>query len=648
MKRVARLAVLLAALAPTMFAAPVSSGISSYTDEQAGYAIDYPVQATLVAGLDAALGYNTVFIGFPSENGGEFTDVIITVHDNAGRAPVDVFARERLGLSRDAPGRVRGKWINGMPALLADRPSPLAGEDAAVALVEGDAVIIRIALSGGGVDGPIEPPPEHVDWFNQIVHSIRRVPRQAPQVQPPVAGPDAGPPPPATIFQMPFSVPVETYFAEQYGVAVTNTAYGVRNLGLEHRRTCFGVDWPRLLHAGVDWFRVDQLFSTPTDVFSVADGVVAWYDPNYNNYPGKVVIVQHPLGDGRDLYSVYAHLGPDVSVTQGQIVFRGQRVGSLLYQGDNTHLHFELRYFLDGRNIYGPFTNCNSATLIAGRGYTYRVHPDHFPAPDAGYVDPIAFITASSGTHSTDGISSAAPSVVTSTLRVAGMPLTIAFKDGRAVLVEGSGASVLPDVSLAQPADALIATPMFTPTAFVHLPLIVRNYPKQEPACVEGQQLLLNTGLEDGPSSAPWVQSSNGAADLIQEDRPYSGVYGLWFGGRDLADEEALQSFVLPYYTEGMTVTFQRYVTTAEIQPVPYDVFEVVMENAAGVEVTPRLVLDNTAPQRDQWAEETFVLAGMESLGGRRLQLSLKGSTDASLLTSLFVDEVAIEAHCAP
>ncbi len=648
MKRLPIVALLLISFAASASASPAYDGVSTYTDAQAGYAIDYPAQAILSSGQDAALGFNTVFINFPSESGSEFAGVTIAVFNNPDREPIDVFARQRFGLHRDAPGRVRAEWIGDMPALLAQRPSPLVGEDAAGALIEGDGVIIRIALFGGGVDGPIEPPTAHFDWFNQIVHSIRRVPRQMPPAQVAMPDPNAEPPA-ATTFQMPFNIPVTTLYGEQYGVAVSNTAYGVRNLGLEHRRTCFGVDWPRLLHAGIDWFRSDGQYQISTDVLAVADGVVDWYDPAYNNYPGKVVIVRHRLADGREVYSMYAHLGPDVSVVPGQIVFRGQRIGSLLYQGDNTHLHFELRYFLDGRNIYGAYTNCNSPTLVAGRGYTYRIHPDDFPVPGAGYVDPFAFIAANGG--STTGMAppvSSIASIVTSTLRTAASQPSIVDKAGSPTLLAAPIES--PDSLPVEPPPmstaVLTATDTFTPTTFVHLPVIIRNHPKQEPACSEGQQLLTNTGLEDGPASAPWVQSSNGTADLIQEDRPYAGAYSLWFGGRDIADEEALQSFVLPHYTEGITLTFRRYMTTTETEPIPYDVFEVVIESAAGVEVTPRLVMDNTAAQPDQWVAETIVVSGMASLGGQRLRLSLKIATDVALPMSVFIDEVELVTRC--
>jgi len=105
---------------------------------------------------------------------------------------------------------------------------------------------------------------------------------------------------------------------------------------------------------------------------------------------------------------------------------------------------------------------------------------------------------------------------------------------------------------------------------------------------------------------------------------------------------------VLPHYTGGITLTFQRYLTTTETDPAPHDIFEVVIENANGVEVTPRLVMDNTAAQADQWITETVALAGMQPLGGQRLRLSLKIATDASKPTSFFVDNLNLTTHCAP
>ena len=146
--------------------------------------------------------------------------------------------------------------------------------------------------------------------------------------------------------------------------------------------------------SAVDLYRLDGADAADTLLVAVADGTVAYYDPGYASYPGRVVILSHPLSDGRVIYSMYAHLG-SVLVTQGQIVARGQPIGTVLYQAGDSHLHFEMRWFLDGSQIYPSGTSCNG--IVYGRGYTYLTHPDDFPALDQGYVDPDAFIQARGG-----------------------------------------------------------------------------------------------------------------------------------------------------------------------------------------------------------------------------------------------------------
>lgn len=75
---------------------------------------------------------------------------------------------------------------------------------------------------------------------------------------------------------------------------------------------------------------------------------------------------------------------------------RGQRLGTVLDQSDNSHLHWEIRYFADGNNIYPNYPNCNGASA-PGRGYTYPEHPDNFPSSTAGYTDPFTFVTNHAG-----------------------------------------------------------------------------------------------------------------------------------------------------------------------------------------------------------------------------------------------------------
>lgn len=184
------------------------------------------------------------------------------------------------------------------------------------------------------------------------------------------------------------------------GKLIEDTGYDVQNPDLKGG-TCFGVAWEKLWHAGQDLYRTDGKSTAGAEVTAVADGVVAYANPDLN-YPGLVVIVEHETEGGK-LYSVYAHLDDNsLQVSKGQQVKRGDKLGAVLKQaytgrfpaqhpsGDDSHLHFELRRFLNARNIYPNAPACNG--LVAGRGYTYPDRPGEFPTADAGYVDPAEWV----------------------------------------------------------------------------------------------------------------------------------------------------------------------------------------------------------------------------------------------------------------
>ena len=180
------------------------------------------------------------------------------------------------------------------------------------------------------------------------------------------------------------------------GRLIEDTNYDVQNPDLKGN-TCFGAAWEKLWHAGADLYRTDGKSTAGAEVTSVADGTVAYANPDIN-YPGLVVIVEHKEA-GDTLFSVYAHLDDNsLAVSKGQHVKRGDKLGAVLRQaytgrfpeqhksGDDSHLHFEMRKFLNGRDIYKRAPDCNG--LVAGRGYTYPEHPGQFPKADEGYVDP--------------------------------------------------------------------------------------------------------------------------------------------------------------------------------------------------------------------------------------------------------------------
>lgn len=203
-----------------------------------------------------------------------------------------------------------------------------------------------------------------------------------------------------------FSLPLGLRDGVSYGPRINyrneklieDSEYGVKNPDMQGI-TCFGLDWAKIYHAGEDWYRQDGKSTSGAEVTAVGDGIVKYIA---YNFPGAVILVRHRLPpDGQQkIFSLYGHLDPNsVQVSVGQIVERGQKLGSILlqyYDGhytdyhDDSHLHFEMRDFYDGSNIYPDFPYCNG--YIPGRGYTYPQQPDVFPSTSIHYTDPIAFV----------------------------------------------------------------------------------------------------------------------------------------------------------------------------------------------------------------------------------------------------------------
>jgi murein DD-endopeptidase MepM/ murein hydrolase activator NlpD len=195
---------------------------------------------------------------------------------------------------------------------------------------------------------------------------------------------------------------------DKAGKLIEDTSYGIRNPDMGGG-TCFGVNWSRIYHAGEDLYAGQAGSSQSTqnaEVRAVADGFVK-FAPTSFNFPGFVVVIEHTLRSGEKIYSLYAHLKGPLNVKAGQKVSRGQVIGRVMYlpysgnypryhtSVDDSHLHFELRQFYSGANIYPyPYGYCNKASNVPGVGYTYPSGPDKFPSASQHYLNPPTFIAA--------------------------------------------------------------------------------------------------------------------------------------------------------------------------------------------------------------------------------------------------------------
>jgi murein DD-endopeptidase MepM/ murein hydrolase activator NlpD len=85
-----------------------------------------------------------------------------------------------------------------------------------------------------------------------------------------------------------------------------------------------------------------------------------------------------------------------MQVRPGQPVSRGQVIARIHDQGLNSHLHWEIRNFMDGTTLFptgtaGARGTCNGH--VVGVGYTWDDEPRRANPVFYGYTDPIAFVT---------------------------------------------------------------------------------------------------------------------------------------------------------------------------------------------------------------------------------------------------------------
>lgn len=397
-----------------------NDGWRTYTSADAAYAFDYPDGTLITESEDASQPFRIVYAQFLLTDTLDYQGVSVMTLDNPEGSDLTAFAAARgansLSVLRVEAASINsnGREDNGRETIWLERDWALGDGDKYTVLIAGDRVVYRINLYGGGIGGPVEPTPQVEAIFNRLVASFRVLPQPL-QPKPIIAQPLSAQaePPVATVFTYPMHSAAGVVYGIPTGIVISDThmewlGYAIRNLD-QWRVKCYGVDWSRMLHAGEDWYRLDGANTAGAPVYAVADGVVAKHNPGIS-YPGNVVVIRHRLPDGRNIYSMYGHV-TNVQVVEGQMVSRGQQIATVLSQGYtgrtasqhpsyDSHLHFEMRWFPDGTNIYVPGTNAYGynypacAYAYPGRGYTYRIHPDDYPYPAAGYVGPTEFIAA--------------------------------------------------------------------------------------------------------------------------------------------------------------------------------------------------------------------------------------------------------------
>ena len=569
-----------------------TSGWTAYINEEAGFQLLVPPQAHLTAGQNAADPYPTVNLAFSLPGAAGYQGMVIETLPNPDHAAPP--------LALNAPALVPAQvgQVDGFEGVLPERGTQIT-QVAAV----GDVLYLLAEVIGPNAE---EVDPAALDLFRQIAATLqpldagpsgKRMASGAAQAD---SSSSTMQPQASDVFFTPLGTADSRTYAPHIlydgsGNLIEDTRYGVKNPDLYRPYTCFGPSWDQIYHAGVDLYRVDGQSAYGAQVTAVADGLVEDFNPAWN-YPGEGVVVKHWLTSGQPIYSVYMHV-ENVAVVIGQPVSRGQVIGTVLYQPytgqypayhlgqDDSHLHFEMRFFADARQVYAQtgWWGCDLGDK-PGRGYTYPDLPDNFPTYASGYRDP---------------------------LKLFERPIPIMDKH---LFVPFCSA----DLSCAV-VDNLLDNGGFEDGA------------RQSAWSLDGVELLVSSDDPRLPTGA------------------HEGRWLAWLGGRDSANDRIWQSVDLPQNAASLSLTYWTYLRTAELADGKDEMRVVLRSGqgnevrVADVMNAAFPIKDRWVQRTVDLSDLSPTYAG------QTLRLSFESTTDNVLKSDFFVDEVQLSAGtCAP
>jgi len=169
----------------------------------------------------------------------------------------------------------------------------------------------------------------------------------------------------------------------------------------------------------------------------------------------------------------------------------------------------------------------------------------------------------------------------------------------------------------------------------VYLPAVLKNYPP----CAQPVQ---NGDFEAG--SAYWTL---GGRTIISTLTPHSGSYSAWLGGYNNANDILYQTVTIP--NTGPTgqpvvhahLSYYWYMSTEETSSSnDYDFLYVRIRNIYGSTLRQVQVMTNRST-KDIWVLSSF---DVSEFIGQTVQIYFQATTDGSLKSSFFIDDVGLYA----
>lgn len=150
-----------------------------------------------------------------------------------------------------------------------------------------------------------------------------------------------------------------------------------------------------------------------------------------------------------------------------------------------------------------------------------------------------------------------------------------------------------------------------------------------------GTNVVVNPGFESGPSVG-WSQYSSGGYEIIDKTRPRTGAYSAYECYYDACTEYIEQQLTVP---ANATLTYYWYQISSEGTATAYDYLRVQVYSTGG-SLLGTLRTWSNRNQRNVWSLDTLSLA---AYGGQTVKLRFIGTTDSSLRSAYWIDDVSVK-----
>jgi len=155
------------------------------------------------------------------------------------------------------------------------------------------------------------------------------------------------------------------------------------------------------------------------------------------------------------------------------------------------------------------------------------------------------------------------------------------------------------------------------------------------------KQLIVNGGFESGQT--PWQESSTGGYQIVDPTRPHTGTNSAYLCGYNNCNDQIYQTVTLPASFSKVTLGYWYYSDTQEAAGSPcYDYFYSRLQTSSGGTITTPQQSCNSSVTNG-WVYKSFDLStALSSYNGQAVRVYFQGTTDTSLISDFFVDDVTL------